>query len=497
MVASCIFVATLAFAACNNGQPKNTQGNQGKPKPTEKPAKKLTINFEETAIECKKKGESATIKSGAEVSTGAEYIFTAKGMNDADVSNWVAKNSVQKDSSGKANFEYKVNAGDADSENKINIKFNKTTDMKFEFDSAKITCKKGVGTSLTENPENKAENGVQYTFTAQLGSGEQVRDWYVNKARQTTFSSSINIQYTANAQDADANNKILVQFAKRGKITLKFDPSKITCVKSSPHSTDVAVNTGEKFENTMQYTFTANLTSGNIIEYWAVNGKKDVNETDARFSYRADERDADADNIIEISFKEKQPEVLKIIFDNNKVYCCEYESERDVDSGSSVTEGVEFTFIAKLGEGKVVDHWKINERDMNRHTEYYFFYTPKSSDANENKEISISFVERVAETAQLSFSPAEKIECKLYNKQTQLEEDIPNNSTIAEGKVYYFYIKNYSETEDGGKAFYAIPNGPGKTRLQQIKQDGVVLKKWIYRPDRRYKNSGKFVITLE
>ena len=88
---------------------------------------------------------------------------------------------------------------DEDDKNIIQIRYEKRAIKKYtlQFDSSKVSCKKGYsGTGEEVSPNTEIKEEESYKFTAVLKSGEKVKHWLINDKARThekgeTFSYTV------------------------------------------------------------------------------------------------------------------------------------------------------------------------------------------------------------------------------------------------------------------------------------------------------------------
>ena len=88
---------------------------------------------------------------------------------------------------------------DADDKNIIQIRYEKRAIKKYtlQFDSSKVSCKKGYsGTGEEVSPNTEIKEEESYKFTAVLKTGEKVKHWLINGEARTykkdeTFSYTV------------------------------------------------------------------------------------------------------------------------------------------------------------------------------------------------------------------------------------------------------------------------------------------------------------------
>ncbi len=178
-----------------------------------------------------------------------------------------------------------------------------------KFDST-VTCEKGYfGGDGVVKSGAELQAGDDLQFTAILAPDEIVTNWYINDEKQN-YESKKTFSYTVEMADAkyvDDQKVIKISYEKKTaeKITIKFD-STVSCEKGWFGDGDV-VNTETELKERDDVQFTAQLSSGQEVKNWLINGKETL-EIDKTFLYTIDPEDAIEEGgkkVIEVSFKTK------------------------------------------------------------------------------------------------------------------------------------------------------------------------------------------------
>ncbi len=174
--------------------------------------KKYTLQFDATQIKCKKGygGTGEEVASGVKVKEGEDYQFTAVGLGEDEIVDvWYAGKRKINLSPSRDPKGYTVKKNDEDDKNIIQIRYEKRAIKKYtlQFDSSKVSCKKGYsGTGEEVSPNTEIKEEESYKFTAVLKSGEKVKHWLINdKARTHEKGETFSYTVRKNSVAEDAN----------------------------------------------------------------------------------------------------------------------------------------------------------------------------------------------------------------------------------------------------------------------------------------------------
>ena len=163
--------------------------------------KKYTLQFDTTQIKCKKgySGTGEEVASGVKVTEGEDYQFTAVGLDEDEIVDvWYAGKRKINLSPSRDPKGYTVRKNDEDDKNIIQIRYEKRAIKKYtlQFDSSKVSCKKGYsGTGEEVSPNTEIKEEESYKFTAVLKSGEKVKHWVIN-GEAKTYEKAETFSYT-------------------------------------------------------------------------------------------------------------------------------------------------------------------------------------------------------------------------------------------------------------------------------------------------------------
>ena len=168
-------------------------------------------------------------------------------------------------------------------------------------------------------------------------------------------------------------------------LTLEFDSDKIDCIN---YTSKDSVTSGIEVKNHDKFKFSAKLEDGKIFDSWCVNGKR-LNEVRKIFVYEVNSKDANSENVIKVSFIDREPILIKIVFDSSKIECLDYDTKEVILDGQQLKERTKLMFTAKLQDGKTIESWYINNKKLNKSSNV-FLYKINPREAN-NKVIEISY----------------------------------------------------------------------------------------------------------
>ena len=438
VIASFLLFATIIFSACNNG---TTSGNQKTPNHPSRPSqpqqpeipavKHLNIKFDDSKMYCQTIDINPYV-SGTEVKAGETYVFIAKLEGNKKLGNWFVSDKLNDTAKGLARFSYTVDEKDADENKVISIKCTIEGDTKFQFDEKKIECKKHGEEQIIKSGE-KLDNKAVYEFKAKLEEGKTVATWYANDQVVNNYNSdSSKVSYKPNILHANSDNIIVIKFTLQGETKLTFDEKQIECKKEGQAS---AIKSGVNVNANEKYVFTAKLEAGRTVSKWFINKIPHQPTEPNKLTYSVNLKNADVKNIINVTFAEKLP--IKIEYDASKIKCKKFLKDDEVSSGTVVKANEQYTFIAKLTEGKIVDHWFVNEKIASFYDgEEKFHYTVKQDDADIQNPIVISFTEKTQELLTLKFDD-KKIICT----KSGSSENLKSGVTVKEKELYKFIAK--------------------------------------------------------
>jgi len=255
-------------------------------------------------IECKKGfiGDEGDVTTRSPVEEGDYYRFTPLDLADGEiVEGWYINGNKKREGS---NFPYQIKKSDADSDNIINITYEKKIAKKITLTFAgNIKCEKGYfggDGDITTGTTVKEMDAYQFTALG-LTSDEIVDAWYINGKKRKEDQV---FRYVVVKTDADSDNVINVTYKKKTaeKAILKFDSGSIEC-KKGYLGFDGDVVTETEIKERDWYRFTAKLNSGEAVKNWLINGKPKSFSNKTEYTYQVKPADFAPDKTITVSFE--------------------------------------------------------------------------------------------------------------------------------------------------------------------------------------------------
>ncbi len=426
----------------------------------EKEAEKITVNFDESKIYCYmevKNGPPKKFRSGSEHLEGTYLGFGTRFPVGKTAAYWIVNGTAQKKSDGKE-FGYILSAAAAKDEGGkkvITVDFAEKEKEKItvKFDESKINCYQGEEIFASGMEVNEG-NVIQ--FSAKLSAGETVDHWLFNGTENPKYAGERFFRYTVKASDAkdeDGKKVIELTLVKKAaeKITVKFNESKITCLKGGNF-----IASGTEVEEGI-YLYLTTVLEGKNVKDWLLNGIVQRGYSGTRkFPYRvktADSKDEGGKKVIEIALAENISDKIAVMFDAEKIRC--YRNAAQLRSGAEIKEGDVLTFAAELPTGKAVAHWTLNGAAAPASSSIYFEYTVKAAEAKVDggkQVIAVAFVEKEAEKITVKFDES-KISCFISTEDGSV--DVPSGSERFEGTYVWFNAR----LPEGKTAAYWIING--------------------------------------
>jgi len=279
----------------------------------------------------------------------------------------------------------------------------KPTPITIHFDPSKMSCKKDGGGDI--NPGDKVYENDWLQFEAiNLPAGQLVDKWKVNgveKEYETNRPFHL-IVMADDVQGGELKVDYTVKTAAHG--TIQFEPSKMTCRKD-----DTPVNTGSTVYENDDLIFEAiNLSAGQTVDKWKVNGVEKEHETQPWF--RLSVRAADVQGgAIAIDYTVKTAAHGTIQFDPSKMKCWK-NGGTTVNTGDTVYENDYLRFEATLSAGQTVNKWTVNGVENPYATGPVFGFRVRAEDA-QGGAISIDYTVKQAAQVTIHFDPS-KMTCK-------------------------------------------------------------------------------------
>ena len=391
---------------------------------TEQDAQMVPVTFDKEKVLAYKAVEGSStdgtsIDSGTSYKRGSQINFVAKPTKGMVVDHWTVNGNIPQHGASHGVYTHRIGSMD---EKTVAVAFTeKEAQVVVTFDEAKVACEQG---SERYSSGKAFRLGETLTFTANLDTGKTVANWYVSEKKQEVKGNSASSQfrYTIDARDIkDTEGKkgiaIRYEVTDEEKVAVKFDETKIYCVKAS----------GEKWAAGTELTFYARLADNESVKAWMVNGinGRDITQSGdtSRVSYRVSLNDAkDNDGVIEISYTTVTTTV-KVNFKKEEIFCKEV-------SGKDWHVGKQFEFKAKVPAGEVLEGWYVNGKDQytNNNT---FFYEVKTDDA---KDGVIEVTRKLYDKVKITFD-------KTKVQVTKGGKELDSGALCAEGDILHLTAK--------------------------------------------------------
>ncbi len=374
---------------------------------TEQAAQTVPVTFDNKVLAYKlaegapNSSDGTSIDSGTSYKVGTRIKFVAKPTKGMMVDHWTVNGNTP-NGAYDGEYAHKIQAG----EKALNVAFTeKEAKVVVTFDESKITCRYNGDTYSS----GKAfELGDTLRFMAKnIDAGKTIENWYVSEKKQEVKDKAKQfIDYTIDARDikdTDGKKGIAIRYevTDEEKVTVKFDETKIYCVKAS----------GEKWTEGTELTFYAKLAENETVKAWMVNGinGRDITPSGdtSRVRYRVRLSDAkDSDGVVEISYT-TETTTVKVNFKKEEIFCKEV-------SGKDWHVGKQFEFKAKVPAGEVLEGWYVNGKDQYT-SNNTFVYEVKTDDA---KDGVIEVTRKLYDKVKITF---DKTKVKVTKDGTELE----------------------------------------------------------------------------
>ncbi len=326
-VASILFVATMAFFACNNGQGGNKggngtteNGNQNTPNDPSNPSgpkvpEHIKLQFDKNKMTCKN-NRGVAIESGSEVKVGEVYQFTATLAAGRAVDKWAVNGQ---DWFNGNSFSYRVRERDAKTANPIVISYRDKVQETFtvEFDGDKIKCNQYVSSDnyISVSSGGSLKEGETYEFEPKDGAieaGKIIKEWLINdnSINETHYDTygQTSFEDVFSRSDANSEGKIKISFTTKDaeEVIVKFDESKIKCKTVDSNSTTLSTGTRVKEGEHEGYLLfeATKISDAQKIKNWRVNGANAGYKGRLKFYWLIDARKKDSNGAVTIDFEE-------------------------------------------------------------------------------------------------------------------------------------------------------------------------------------------------
>ena len=219
----------------------------------------------------------------------------------------------------------------------------------------------------------------------------------------------------------------IILYAK-WKITIQFDPSKMTCRKGGRYT----INSGDTVYENDNLSFTATLPTGQTVEKWKINSHEppptwSVNPCIFNYTVKAEDVQSD---VIDIDYTVKTATPAIIHFDPSKIEC--EKGSTTVNTGDVVYENDALSFMAiNLPAGQTVKSWTVNGSEPTGALPWIFHYTVRTDDIKSGT-ITVAYTEKTAAEATIHFDSS-KIKCfRFFGSDTTPDIPIADGGTVYE-----------------------------------------------------------------
>ena len=223
-------------------------------------------------------------------------------------------------------------------------------------------------------------------------------------------------------------------------LKITFDSTVVVCKKGILGNKGDFISGAEVKEDEW-YSFTAILKNEEAVENWYVNNNKKTLEYEKTFTYHVSKKDANEQNVINISYIKKIAEKFKISFDPTLIKAKKGISggDGDITSGTEVKENEWYNFTAlSLTEDEIVDAWYAGKNKKDYDTLESFAYKVRKEDADTKGVINIKFEKRAIKKPIIKFD-SNLVECKKGINGTN--GDITTGDVVIESTYYKFTAK--------------------------------------------------------
>lgn len=434
---------------------------------TEKVAKKIVLKFDESVFEeveyGRNSGRPGAIGQNEEVLDGDVLIFSVKeDAENEKVIDYITTNGTKNHAFNRVNdhglyYQYKVNTNDAKDENgkltiNVGVVFKEAKKAILKFDSATIMAGLGEGPGAKEiqdGVEVKEKDFLQFIINE--NSDKIAEKWFVN-GKQISQAWVNVLFYVVSAEDMKMEGgknvlHVTAELRESKKFTIKF-ADEITCSKRYD-DTDIVANGSEVKENQDLY-FSAKQPSDKIFENWLINGtvKREYSRNNS-FRYSVDKKDANSENVIEISLSSHASAKanLKLLKNDIQAEKEENGSFLSIHTESEVMEGERLNFSVNYYNfgGKIIDAWLINGEE----------FVPSRDDNIYGNKSGISFylnAERIKKEGsenviRVDYKVKEPKKAKLVLQKDFIEargnyKKLANGAQVSEGDDLRFSVEN-------------------------------------------------------
>lgn len=314
---------------------------------------------------------------GINLSEGASISFTATPAIGYEVDYWMINSAKVDGTDGLTEYTY-TSLGTSESvyiePHFVQIEYTVTASVS-----------NGAIAITPSLDENKARGGETLTFTVIPDSGYAVQKWRVNGEEIEGESGSILIWTVPNGASADpAVSEYEIQAVMdRGSYKIAYSTAENGTVSGS-------VENGEYVDSGTEVTVSAVPDTGYHLDYWKVNGKKQISTENSITVL------VDVDTTVEAVFAIDLVVVTFKTEGNEGKLTATYNGKK-FTSGNAVKYGSEVAFTAVPTGDDMVGVWKVNDVEvdgtaMTGETDAPTTYTLSS--ITEETEVSVEFITR-------------------------------------------------------------------------------------------------------
>lgn len=368
------------------------------------------LKFQEEKVKVEKIPENKEVSPLHKIKVGETYKFSIKDANE-NVEYW-SRNGKKILESAKNELVYNVKKGDASNDLSVEIAYKvlEAGKLVITFGDDIEKCEKlGIISNTDVKSGDSVKIGAELKITANLLQGEEVEKWIIGKKENVTKNKVI--RYKTKLEDAE-NGVINLKFKKKilDWATISYNPILIDCVN---YENNEKIDIGAKVFQGMKLKFTVELEAGFDLISWAINGIAKTDELRKVFVYTVDIADGRGENKeILISCNTKEKEKIRIVFDEQRISCCEfYSKDKKIKNKDIVHEDVWLSFEAKLGDYDEVEYWIVKGAGTNASHNKYSYKVNKNDVEVVNEEKVINIGLRLKQKCKFQFDDT-LISCK-------------------------------------------------------------------------------------
>ncbi|WP_298887604.1 T9SS type A sorting domain-containing protein [uncultured Porphyromonas sp.] len=303
-----------------------------------------------------------TIPSGSKVNENDYMRFTAMPNTEQDykVDQWIVNGEVQSQLAGRPYITWQIKAK---TDVKVTFKKEQMYEVDYKPDNEWGTIEAYYydgGRKVAVEPKAKVKEGTFVEFQATVKEGYALDAWTNNGeeipvADIETLKASITLR--ANAVIDVKYHKLVVKHA------VSFTAGEGGAIAATVGTEAKAIESNDQVEQGAVITFTATPQEGYELDQWMVNGKPAVAGADTKIEgNKLIVTLGDQDLKVEVTFKQTTPAGHKVTLTAGEggTLQCFLSDGTEVQSGSTVDDGVALRFNARPMSGYKTDQWTIN-----------------------------------------------------------------------------------------------------------------------------------------